>query len=118
MYDEDGYVAEAAASHMAIVRRGKLQTPFVRCSPTGVTRKVILELCHSHGIAAEESDITSDDVAAADEVLLLGTMSGPVAVTRIDDRVVGDGQPGPITQRLYELYAGAIMDPAQGFRIC
>ncbi|HIG44047.1 MAG: aminotransferase class IV [bacterium] len=117
MYDDQGYVAEAAASHMAIIKRGKLYTPFVRCSPSGVTRKVILELCERHGIPAEESDITSSEVTSADEVLLLGTMSGPVSVVTLDGRPVGNGKLGNVTRQLYALYAQALQDPAQGYQI-
>ena len=117
MYDEDGFVAEAAASHMALVKDGKVRTPFVRCSPPGVTRRVMLELCETHGIPAEEADLTRDDVDTADELMLLGTMSGPVGVVGMDGRVVGDGVIGPVTRQLYELYAGALMDPVQGFDI-
>ncbi len=117
MYDEHGYVAEAAASHMAIVKQGRLYTPFVRCSPTGVTRQVILELCERNNIPAEEADITRKDVMQADEMMLLGTMSGPVAVTNLDGKPVGDGRVGSVTQKLYALYAGALQDPAEGYKI-
>ena len=117
MYDEDGFVAEAAASHMAIIKNGKLLTPYVRCSQTGVTRQVILELCKTMGIPAEEADISSSDVAEADEVMLLGTMSGPVAVVNLDGDTIGDGQVGEFTKRIYTLYAQALLDPAQGYQI-
>ncbi|MBI1375229.1 MAG: aminotransferase IV [Phycisphaera sp.] len=117
MYDAQGHLAEAFASHAGIVRNGKLLTPHVRCCPEGVTRKVILELCAAHGIPAAEADLTRDDVAAADELFIMGTMSGPIAVTTLDDHPVANGDIGPITQKLYDLYHAAMLDPAQSYAI-
>jgi len=117
MYDDQGFVAEAAASHMALVRDGKLLTPYVRCSPTGVTRRVILELCERYGIPAAEADVTAADVDAADELMLLGTMSGPVGVVSLDGKMVGDGKLGAVTRQLYQLYGEALLNPSQGFDI-
>ena len=117
MYDGDGYLAEAFASHAAIVRDGEWITPYVRACPEGVTRKVLLELCAQHGIRSREADIDADTVASADELMVLGTMSGPVAVTSLDGKPVGNGGIGPFTARLSELYLAAQQDPAQGFQI-
>ena len=117
MYDDDGYLAEAPASHVAIIRDGKLRTPHVRCCPPGVTRKVILELCNAHGIPVGEADITSDEVRSADEVFLMGTMSGPVGAIELDGRPIGNGKVGEVTLRLYDLYKRALIDPSQGFDI-
>ncbi len=114
MYDREGFLAEAFASHAALIKNGTLFTPHVRACPDGVTRRVILELCAQHGIAAEEADLTQAEVAAADELLILGTMSGPVAVTQLDGEPVGAGAIGPVTQRLSTLYQNALQDPAQG----
>lgn len=117
MYDPNGFLAEAPASHVAIIKSGMLRTPHVRCCPPGVTRKVILELCNSNGIPAEEADITPDEVRVADEIFLMGTMSGPVGAVEIDGRAVGRGKVGDVTLRLYELYKQALVDPSQGFDI-
>lgn len=117
MYDAEGFLAEAPASHVAIVERGTLRTPYTRCCPPGVTRKVILELCHADGIPAYEADITADQVRGADEVFLMGTMSGPVGAIQLDGRPIGTGSVGAVTLRLYERYKQALLDPAQGFDI-
>lgn len=117
MYDAQGFLAEAFASHVAIVSNGRLFTPRIRCCPEGVTRRVILELCSTNGIDAEEADISSTQVQDADELFIMGTMSGPVAVTTLDGHPVGDGQVGPLTNRLYELYATAVLDENQSYPI-
>lgn len=115
MYDPDGFLAEAPASHAAIVKDNKLKTPFVRCCPPGITRKVILEICQRHGIEAEEADLTREEVADADEVFLMGTMSGPVGAVELDGRTIGNGAVGPVTRQLSEWYQQALNDPAEGY---
>ena len=117
MYDDNDFLAEAPASHVAIIKDGMLRTPHVRCCPPGVTRKVILELCDANGIPAEEADITHDEVRMADEIFLMGTMSGPVGGIDLDGRPLGNGKVGRITLRLLDLYNQALVDPSQGFEI-
>ena len=58
MYDPEGYLAEAPASHVAIVKDGRFLTPHVRCCPPGVTRQVLLEACATLGIESCEADLT------------------------------------------------------------
>ena len=74
--------------------------------PSGqaTTRGVVLELCATHGIPAEERDLSLTEVYRADEMLCSGTMGELAAVTRVDGRVIGDGKPGPVTQGLSELF--------------
>ena len=76
MLDGDGFLAETHASHVAIVEGGRFYTPFVRCCPPGVTRKVLLEYCcKKGGILGREDDITVERLMNADEVLIMGTVS-------------------------------------------
>lgn len=108
MLDADGNLAEAHASHLAIVKGGALYTPRVRCCPPGVTRRVVLELCEADGIGAAEDDIALERLFDADEVMIMGTMSGPVAITHVDDKPIGSGGIGPVTTRLKGLYVEAM----------
>mmetsp|Transcript_48927 Transcript_48927/g.72721 ORF Transcript_48927/g.72721 Transcript_48927/m.72721 type:complete len:316 (-) Transcript_48927:61-1008(-) len=117
MLDADDYVAEAHASHMAIVKNGVLYTPHVRCCPPGVTRLVVLELCSAHGIPAHEDDIVLDRVLDADEVMIMGTMSGPIGITQVDGKTIGCGTVGPLTIRLKDLYGKAMLDEKHLFDI-
>uniref|UniRef100_A0A7S4JBX9 Branched-chain-amino-acid transaminase n=1 Tax=Odontella aurita TaxID=265563 RepID=A0A7S4JBX9_9STRA len=117
MFDEDGYLAEAHASHAAIVKDGKVYTPHVRCCPPGVTRKVILEVCESNGIEAVEDDIALERVVGADELFIMGTMSGPIGITHLDGKAIGVGEVGPVTSRLKELYKKATTDESNLFDV-
>ena len=117
MYDPEGYLAEAPASHVAIVKDGRFLTPHVRCCPPGVTRQVLLEACVTLGIESCEADLTPEDIEEADEIMLLGTMSGPVGAVSLDQKTVGSGVVGPVTQRLQHQYQQMLIDPHHGYPI-
>jgi branched-chain amino acid aminotransferase len=109
LLDTEGYLAETHASHMAIVKDGTFYTPKVRCCPPGVTRKVLLELCQANDIPCMEDDISPERLFDADEVMIMGTMSGPIAITHVDDKPIGGtGELGPLTKRLKSLYMEAM----------
>ena len=64
----------------------------------------MLELCRAHDIPHEETDLTLAQAYCADEMFCTGTMGELAAVTTVDGRQIGDGQPGPMTARLSALF--------------
>jgi len=108
MLDAEGFLAETHASHIAIVKEGKFYTPFVRCCPPGVTRLVLLECCKENGIDGTEDNISVERLFDADEVMIMGTMSGPIAITEIDGKSIANGEIGPVTTKLKLLYNEAM----------
>lgn len=105
MLNTDGMVAEATGDNVFIVRGGRLLTPPPDASILlGVTRNVVLHLAGRLGIEAEEKPIAAEELLSAEECFLTGTGAEMIAVTRVDDTVIGDGTPGPITQRLLEAF--------------
>jgi len=104
MLDTRGFIAETNATHVFVVDRGRVLTPRVVACPEGITRSAVLELCHANGIPCEERDLSLTEAWRADEMFCSGTMGELAAVTRVDGRVIGDGKPGPLTQRLSELF--------------
>ena len=101
----DGFATEGAASNLFIVRQGLLVTP--PKSPSllpGITRDLVLELAANHGIPYREADVTQAELNSADEVWLTSSTREISPVTRLDDRSVGDGKPGPLWQRMIRLY--------------
>ena len=101
MLNLDGYVAEATGDNIFVVERGSLITPppYIGILE-GITRNAVLELAQQLLIPHEERVFTMPTVYGADEVFLTGTGAEVIPVVRVDDRVVGDGKPGPITRRL------------------
>jgi D-alanine transaminase len=96
-----GLVTEGAVSNVMVVQRGIVVTaPEGPRILSGVTRAVVLGLALSQGVPIQERFVTQADLYAADEVFLTGTTVEVLAVVRIDGKTIGDGRPGPITQRL------------------
>jgi branched-chain amino acid aminotransferase len=104
MLDQRGFIAETNATHVFIVEGDLVRTPRLVACPEGITRATVLELCRDHGIRHEEADLTLTQAYCADEVFCTGTMGELAAVTTVDGRRIGDGQPGPMTQRLSALF--------------
>ncbi len=101
-----GFVSEASAANIFLVRRGGLITPPATADILeGITRDVVMELAEKElGIRTERREVGRTELYAADEVFLTGTGFQIAPVTEIDDRKVGVGEMGPIASRLQELY--------------
>lgn len=105
MLDVRGFVAETNATHVFIVSRGEVLTPCTVACPEGITRAVALEICRSAGIPHAERDLSLTEVYRADEMFCTGTMGELASVVKVDGRPIGNGQAGPLTRRLSELFA-------------
>jgi branched-chain amino acid aminotransferase len=105
MFDTRGFVAETNATHIFIVRKGDLATSHVLACPEGITRATVIEICAAEKIRCIETDLSPVDVYGADEIFCTGTMGELAGVIKIDNRTIGDGNIGPMTKRLSELYA-------------
>src|SRR5213594_687589 len=104
MLDTRGFVAETNATHIFIVRDGNLATSRVVACPEGITRATMIEICAAEKIRCIETDLSVVDVYGANEMFCTGTMGELAAVTKIDNRQIGDGTVGPMTKRLSDLY--------------
>jgi branched-chain amino acid aminotransferase len=101
MLNEHGNVAEATGDNIFIVVGGKVVTPPPAAGILlGITRAVVKRLCEEGGVEFVERDFKSDDLYAADECFLTGTAAEVIPVTQVDDKVIGDGEPGPVTKKL------------------
>ena len=105
MLDTHGFVAETNATHVFLVRNGEVVTSRVMACPEGITRATVLEICEASGIPHPEADLTLDDVYRADEMFCTGTMGELAGIIKIDGRMIGDGEVGPLTHRLSGLFA-------------
>ena len=112
MLDTRGFVAETNATHVFIVRNsdksrasGDLATSRVVACPEGITRATVIDICAAEKIRCVETDLSVFDVYGAHEMFCTGTMGELAAVTKIDNRQIGDGKVGPVTKRLSDLYS-------------
>jgi branched-chain amino acid aminotransferase len=103
MLDLDGHVTEGPGFNLFVVRDGRLYSP-PEGILMGITRQTVFELAAEHGLPAREAELTAYDLYAADEVFATSTAGGIMPLVEIDGRAIGDGKPGPVSQRVHELY--------------
>jgi branched-chain amino acid aminotransferase len=105
MLNAEGYVAEGTADNIFIVKHGALCTPPLSAGALyGITRQTVIELAEAAGWKVSEPNLTRYDLFNADEVFLTGTGAELIPVVKIDGRVIGNGEPGPITRQLVTNY--------------
>lgn len=105
MLNDQGYVAEGSADNIFIVKGNKILTPPGHVGAlVGVTRNAIIDVAKEKGYDITESVFTRHEVYTADEVFLTGTAAEVIPVSKVDGRVIGDGNPGPITLELTDAF--------------
>jgi len=104
MLDAAGYLAEASAANLFLVKDGELLTPWPKACLAGITRRAVMDLARGRGLAVVERDLTTTEVLNADEVFLTGTGTELTPVVEVDGRRIGAGKAGAVTSDLYEAY--------------
>ena len=105
MLNEQGFVAEGSTSNIFLVSGNTLFTPGEDSGILpGVTRGVVLELARSARIEAIEKKVALEELAAADEAFCTNSLIEIMPITRIDERAIGPGLPGAVTQTLIAAY--------------
>ncbi|MDE2700790.1 MAG: branched-chain-amino-acid transaminase [Gemmatimonadota bacterium] len=105
MLDIFGYVSETNATNIFIVKKGALITPHADSCLPGITRGVVINLARDLGIEVTERNLSLTEVYTADESFTTGTMGELSPILEVDGRTIGNGKPGPVTNRLREQYA-------------
>jgi len=104
MLDTEGYVCEATGENIFIVRNKEIKTPPLTSVLPGITRHSLITLAKDLGYPVKEERFTRDEVYIADEAFFCGTAAEVTPIREVDDRQIGEGKPGPITQKLQALY--------------
>jgi len=108
LLDVDGFVAEGSGENIFIVRHGKLYTPDLTSALEGITRDTIVQLAGEIGLEVVEKRITRDEVYSADEAFFTGTAAEVTPIRELDNRAIGSGARGPITEKLQAMYFDAV----------
>ena len=104
MLDVHGFVNTTNACNFFIVKRGAVWTSTGDYCMNGITRQKVIDLCRANDIPVFERNYSLVDTYSADEAFLTGTFGAQTPVGTIDDRTIGTGELGPMTQRLRDLY--------------
>ena len=100
LLDTDGYVAEGSGENVFIVRNGLIKTPPLTSILEGITRDTIMQLAQERGMRLVEERFTRDELYIADEAFFTGTAAEITPIREADNRKIGSGKPGPVTQEL------------------
>lgn len=107
----EGHLSEGTISNLFWVRHGKLRTPSLRTGILeGITRGVVLELAKKSGLKTEEGFYRPSELYHAEEAFLTSSGLEIMPLTRVDDRKIGQGRPGPTTDRLLQAFREAVRD--------
>ena len=105
MLNAEGFVSECTGDNIFIIKEDHLFTPPLSAGALyGITRRVVMEIAEESGYRVSEANLSRHDLFNADECFLTGTGAEIVPIVKIDGRVIGDGKPGVITQKLVGQY--------------
>ena len=104
LLDVDGFVAEGSGENIFLVRKGVIYTPDLTSALDGITRNTIFVLAKECGYDIVEKRITRDEVYIADEVFFTGSAAEVTPIREVDNRTIGNGGRGPITEQLQTMY--------------
>ena len=105
MLNAEGYVAECTGDNIFILKGGRMLTPPLSSGALhGITRGTAIDLVAELGLSTSEPNMTRYDLYNADECFLTGTGAEIVPVVKIDQRVIGNGKPGPVTKKVVKAY--------------
>lgn len=104
LLDANGFVTEGSGENFFLVRDGVLYTPELTSALEGITRATVMTLATDIGLKVVEKQITRDEVYVADEAFFTGTAAEVTPIRELDNRVIGNGGRGPITEQLQAMY--------------
>jgi branched-chain amino acid aminotransferase len=116
--DKNGFICEGVAENIFIVKKGRIFTPpsYTGALP-GITAEAVCQLARKLGFDVKDKNLTPYELFNADEVFFTGTAAEVVPVREINKRLIGDGNPGPITKRLINEFSQTVRDPHEGIPI-
>ena len=115
LLDNEGYVAEGSGENIFIVREGLLHTPELTSCLDGITRDTVFHLAREADLEIVERRITRDEVYICDEAFFTGTAAEVLPIRELDGRRIGNGQRGPVTERLQSAYFDQVRGQRNAF---
>ena len=115
LLSESGMIAEGSGENIFVVKNGALKTPPVSDGILeGITRDSVIQLARHFGLTVSEASLVRTDLYGADEVFFTGTAAEVTPIARIDNRTIGAGKRGPVTEKLqtafFDVVAGRISE--------
>lgn len=108
MLDVDGNIAEGSGENFFIVKNGVIYTPKLGNILAGITRDTVMQIAYDLEYKVEEKNLILEDAYQADEAFFTGTAAEVTPIRSLDDKVIGDGAIGPVTQSIRKTYMDAV----------
>jgi branched-chain amino acid aminotransferase len=116
LLDTDGFVAEGAGENLFMVKDGMIYEPEIASALTGITRSSVIALAGDLGYQVASKRLTRDDIYIADEAFFTGTAAEVTPIRELDNRTIGTGTRGPITQKLQSLFFDVVNGRAPKYK--
>jgi branched-chain amino acid aminotransferase len=110
MLDANGFVSTCNATNFFIIKDNEVWTSTGQYCMNGITRAKVIEACEKNNIVCRQKNFSLYDVYGADEAFVTGTFGGLTPVTKIDGKVIGEGNYGDFTRKLNGLYHNLIAE--------
>jgi len=114
--DPEGYVCEATGENIFIIHKGDLKTPPLTSVLPGITRASVISIALDRGIRVIEERFTRDELYVADEAFFTGTAAEITPIREVDNRSIGNGKPGEITQTLQNIFFDIIRGKQEKYK--
>lgn len=116
MLDTEGNLAETNATHVFVIKDGKVLTSTTKACPEGITRSVVLEICARLGIPHEVRDIPAQELHGVDAMFVTGTMGEITPVVKLDETIFS-GDPIQLMQTISTAFREMTMDANEGTEV-
>ena len=104
LLDNEGYVAEGSGENVFLIKDGVLHTPELTSCLAGITRSTVFTLAKELGLQILERRITRDEVYIADEAFFTGTAVEITPITKLDNKLINQGERGSLTAQLQQKF--------------
>lgn len=108
LLDLNGFVTETSRGNVVARFGNTLKMPSEETTLAGVSQQVVIELCRARGIVVERANMTADELARAEEILLSSTTACVVPVTRLNGQAIGGGRPGQLWRELIDAWSAEV----------
>jgi len=115
LLDTQGFVAEGAGENLFVIKDGKIYEPEIASALTGITRDSVIQIAREFGLEVQPKRLTRDDIYIADEAFFTGTAAEVTPIRELDNRVIGSGSRGPITQQIQSRFFDVVNGRAPEF---
>ena len=108
MMDVNGFISEGSGENIFIVKDGIIITPTTKHCLNGITRQSVIQIARDLNYEVVEKDIQYDELVLADEAFFTGTAVEITPIREVDEKIIGSGERGPISNKLQEAFTQII----------